>query len=117
MRRIAIPIFQSRVSPVLDSCTYILIVDIEQNLEIGRREICLEEFSLSERVNILKKSHVTTVICGGISYTMHNMLKNASITVIPGIAGEAEEVMAAFISDRLDERHFCMPGYKKGKTH
>ena len=116
MRRIAIPIFQSRVSPVLDSCTSMLIMDIEQSQETGRREIYLEEFSLPERVNTLQKSHVATVICGGISHMLHNMLNNANITVITGIAGNVEEVVAAFMADRLDEQHFCMPGYKKDKT-
>ena len=94
-----------------------LIVDIEQNREISRREIYLEEFSLSERVNTLQRSHVKTVICGGISYVLHNMLNNANITVITGIAGEAEEVMAAFMADRLNEPHFCMPGYKSKAKH
>ena len=112
MSSIAIPIFKSRVSPVLDSCTSMLIVDTEHNREIGRREIYVEEFSLSERMNTLQKSHVTTVICGGISHVLHNMLRSAKIAVITGIAGEAEEVMAAFMADRLNEPHFRMPGYK-----
>jgi predicted Fe-Mo cluster-binding NifX family protein len=113
MARIAIPIFKSRVSPVLDSCTRILIVDIEQNLETERTELYLDEFSLSERVSMLQKSHVTTVICGGITDVLHNMLKSIHISVVVGIAGEVEEVVAAFMAGRLDERSFYMPGYKK----
>jgi predicted Fe-Mo cluster-binding NifX family protein len=88
-------------------------VDIEQNREIERREIYLEEFSLSERLNTLKKSHVTTVICGGISDVLHNMLNSEKISIITGIAGEAEDVVAAFMAHRLNEPRFYMPGYKK----
>jgi predicted Fe-Mo cluster-binding NifX family protein len=113
MTRIAIPIFKSRVSPVLDSCTRMLVVDIEQDREIERREIYLEAFSLSERVNTLQKSHATTVICGGISDVLHNMLNSVNVSVITGIAGEVEEVVAAFMADRLKERRFRMPGYRK----
>ncbi|MGD8985611.1 MAG: NifB/NifX family molybdenum-iron cluster-binding protein [Desulfobacteraceae bacterium] len=113
MTRIAIPIFKSRVSPVLDTCTRILVVDIEEKREIERREIYQEEFSLSERVNTLKKAHVATVICGGISDVLHNMFNSENISVITGIAGEAEEVVAAFMAHRLNEPRFYMPGYKK----
>ena len=113
MAKIAIPIFKSRVSPVLDSCTRILIVDIEQNRETERSELYMDEFSLSERVNILQKTHVTTIICGGISDVLHNMLKNLPISVIIGIAGEVEEVVSAYVAGRLNERRFYMPGYKK----
>ncbi len=34
MLRIAVPIFQNRVSPVLDSCERLLVIDIEKESEI-----------------------------------------------------------------------------------
>ena len=113
MKRIAIPIFKSRISPVLDSCTRILIVDIEENRVIEREEIYVEEFSRSERVKILQRSHVSTVVCGGISHILHNMLHRAKISLITGIAGEAQEVVAAFAAERLHEPRFHMPGYRE----
>jgi predicted Fe-Mo cluster-binding NifX family protein len=113
MNRIAVPIFQSRISPVLDSCTRIVVVDIDQNREVERKEVYLDELSLSERLHVLQNSHVTTVICGGITEVFHNMLSSAHISVITGIAGEAEEVVTAFIADRLDDERFVMPGYRK----
>jgi predicted Fe-Mo cluster-binding NifX family protein len=112
MVRVAIPTFRSRVSPVLDSCTRLLLVEVEHNREIERNEIYLDELSLTERMNILRKSHVTTVICGGISDMLQNMLQNANIYLISGIAGEIDQVVAAYLSKRLDEPQFNMPGFK-----
>ena len=51
------------------------------------------------------------MICGGITEVFHNMLKNAGINTITGIAGEIEEVLEAYLSDGLDEPYFYMPGH------
>lgn len=112
MARVAIPVFRSRVSPVFDSSTRALIIDFEDNQEKARREIYLDEFSLSERVNILRKSKINTIICGVISDILQSMLASAEIDSIPGIAGDIDEVITAYISGRLHEPHFSLPGYK-----
>jgi len=38
-------------------------------------------------------------------------LSEANIKVINGIAGTVDEVVEAFISDRLDDRVFHLPGF------
>jgi predicted Fe-Mo cluster-binding NifX family protein len=111
MIRVAIPIFRSRVSPVLDSCTRVLLVDVEKNREIERKEIYLDELSLTERVTIFQKSRVRTVICGGISDILQNMLRSLDIALVPGIAGEIDQVVAAYLSEGLDKPQFRMPGF------
>lgn len=112
MVKVAIPIFKSRVSPVFDTCAHLLVIDFHQGKEIQRQEIYLDRLSLTEREPILKKLDVTTFICGGISETLHNMLKASGKRLIIGIAGEVDKVLAAFLDDRLDEAQFQMPGYK-----
>jgi len=114
INRIAIPVFQSRVSPVFDCCSRVLLVDLEQNREIRRTEITCENLSVFERVNLLNKSGVTIVICAGISQSFQDKLVTAEISTIPGIVGQVDEVLYAFRCDRLDNSSFCMPGYKPG---
>ena len=113
MNRIAIPVFKSRVSPVFDSCTRLLLVDLDQNQEIARSKILCGGLSEIDRLKILKTSGVKTVICGGISDGFYKILSNAEISVIIGIAGEVDQVLNAFRCDRLGEPCFYMPGYKK----
>lgn len=112
MVRVAIPIFRSRVSPILDSCTRIILIDIEHNQEIERSEIHLNGLSLIERVSVLQKSSVKTVICGAISDMFQNMLQNVKIYLIIGIAGEVEQVVGAYLSESLNDPQFYMPGLK-----
>ena len=95
---LAIPVFRSRVAPVFDSCLRAFVIPIEDTSEGERSELGLKNFSLTERVSVLKSAGVTTLICGGISDTLHAMLESSGVCVIPGIAGEVEEVFSAFLS-------------------
>jgi predicted Fe-Mo cluster-binding NifX family protein len=109
---IAIPIYKSRVSPVFDSCTRVLIIDLKDKQEIARREVILENFSLTGRIEVLGKLNVKMIICGGISDVLYKLLKNANIRLITGIAGEVEQVIHAYLRDQLNQECFYMPGYK-----
>jgi predicted Fe-Mo cluster-binding NifX family protein len=112
MRTIAIPIFKSRVSPVFDTCTRLLLIDFDDNLQLSRKEFDLDNFSLHERLQVLEKNAVTVIICGGISDVFHAILSNSNIQLISGICGNINEVIKAHIEGRLDDPCFFMPGYK-----
>jgi predicted Fe-Mo cluster-binding NifX family protein len=112
MATIAIPIFKSRVSPVFDTCTRLLLIDFDDNLQLSRKEFDLDHFSLHERLQVLEKNAVSVIICGGISDVFHAILSNSNIQLISGICGNVDEVIKAHIEDRLDDPCFFMPGYK-----
>ena len=112
MATIAIPIFKSRVSPVFDTCTRLLLIDFEDNRQISRKELDLDNFSLRQRLQLLKKNDVAVIICGGISDVFHAILSNSNILLISGICGNVDEVIKAHIDGRLNDPCFFMPGYK-----
>jgi quinolinate synthase len=115
MAKVAIPIFRSRVAPVFDTCLSVLLIQIENERQTGKTELHFDKLSPVERVSALKRAGVTTLICGGITRALDKLLKGSGISVIRGVAGEVEEVLRAFMSDRLDEPQFCMPGSEKRK--
>ena len=110
MIRIAIPTFQHRVSPVLDTCTRLLIFEFENKVEIDRREIALDRYTQPERFEILKKISPHAVICCGISDVFDKMLQSTGIPLVCGIIGDVDEVAQAFICGRIDSPCFRMPG-------
>jgi len=112
MNRIAIPVFKSRISPVFDSCSRVLLVDLEHNKETKRAEITFEDLSVLERLRMLSRLGITNVICAGISQSFHDQLTAAKISPITGIVGEVDEVLSAFMCDGLNDPRFYMPGYK-----
>ena len=118
--RLAIPIFGSRISPVFDFSTKALIVEIRDGREINRYEIQLAGLLPLERVQRLKDAQVSTLICAGLSLPLQRMLFVAGLQVIPGIVGEADEVIDAYRGGGLDKRRFLMPGFchrKRGRRN
>jgi predicted Fe-Mo cluster-binding NifX family protein len=112
MIRIAIPIFHHRVSPVLDTCTRLLVIDYEEETEVGRREILFDGCTLSERFERIRKLSPTAVICCGISEEFDRLLQTTGIRLICGIVGDVQQVAEAFSDNRLDAPCFKMPGSK-----
>ena len=117
MQRVAIPIYQNRVSPVFDSCRHMLIIDVEQGTEMNRETVYLDEMSLTERCGLLAKLEVTMVVCGGVSELFANMLLGANMRLLHGIAGKIDDVIKAFLGERLDIPQFYMPGFRQDNRH
>jgi predicted Fe-Mo cluster-binding NifX family protein len=115
MERVAIPVFESRVSPVLDSCRRIVVFDIEGGREILRQEISLEKMSIHERLEVITRWGIRKIICAGVSDVMCKFLAGKNIVLISGIAGELEKIINAYTCDCLDDPCFFMPGKRGGK--
>ena len=113
MKKIAIPIFQKRVSPVLDSCRHLLVIDTKQGVEMDRETVYLDEMPLAERCDLFVKLGIEIVICGGVSETFANMLTGVNIRLFNGIAGDMDDVITAFLGERLDKPQFYMPGFRQ----
>ena len=114
MVTVAVPIYQSRVSPVFDTCTRLLLIDLKNDRQVKRKEFDLDNFSLEARLQLLQKNNVAVVICGGISDVFDAILSNSNIRLICGICGNVDEVIQAHVDGRLDDPFFFMPGYKVG---
>ena len=117
MTRVAIPIFRMKVSPVFDSCTRVLLVDIEKDREVDRKEFYLDALSLNERLTILHKSGVDVVICSGISEVMEKLVVGKKIELISNITGEIESVLKAYLTGELSREKFHGPGVHGSSNH
>jgi predicted Fe-Mo cluster-binding NifX family protein len=112
MERVAIPVFESRVSPVLDFCHRMVIVDIKHGRETNRQEVSLENLTLTQRLEIFAQWGVRKIICAGVSDVMCRFLSGAHIALISGVAGDIEKIINAYICNHLDDACFIMPGKK-----
>lgn len=110
METIAIPVFESRISPVLDACSRVLVVDIADGREVCRVELTLAKASLTERIEIFSRWGIKKIICAGVSDLMCRYLAARNIVLISGIAGNLEEILNAYICNKLDDPCFIMPG-------
>ena len=108
--RTAIPISDGRISPVFDAAKRLLLVDIENGREVWRTEQIVEEPELGPRARRVAEFGAEVLICGAISRPLEAMLLSAGVEVIPQTCGPVEDVLKAFISGRLTEQAYVMPG-------
>ena len=109
--RIAIPVWNEKVSPVFDTASRVVILQFEGSRETSRVEAAMSGRDLFSRCHYLKSLGVDVLICGAISRCYRMMLcKSAGITVIPWVSGRCDDVMRAYLSGRLRDSEFLMPG-------
>jgi predicted Fe-Mo cluster-binding NifX family protein len=108
--RVAIAVWNDRVSPVFDAASRLMLVDIEDGLVRARREEVLPESFPTERAKRLTELGIEVLICGAISRQLGALVEGCGITVGPWIAGPADEVLEAYLAGRLPDPRWLMPG-------
>ena len=114
--RIAVPIWNDKISPVFDTASRLLIINTKNLSEIERFETSLYEQDISRRFLRIQDLKVNILICGAISRPFSMLLMSAEIKIISGIAGPAEDVLNAYLHGSLSNSKYLMPGCKNIKV-
>ena len=115
--KIAIPIWEDRVSPVLDAASRLLIVEIVNQKEESRFETYIDEQELPYRCIRIRGLGIRTLICGAVSTSFSKMLEASGINIISGISGHPEAVLNAYLHGNLDHSKFLMPGFQRNRAY
>jgi predicted Fe-Mo cluster-binding NifX family protein len=108
--RLAIPVWNGRVSPVFDTAARMLVVEVEQAGEQSRREEALSDSLPTWRVRRLVDLGVEVLICGAVSRPLAALLGGAGIRIVPWTAGPIEDVLHAYLAGGLPHPRWTMPG-------
>ncbi len=108
--KLAVPVWQGRISPVFDVAGQLLLVELVDGREVVREERPLGDAAADQRAAKLAEYGVETLICAGISQPLEGMLADRGLRVIARVCGDVEDVLAAFLAGRLGEERFAMPG-------
>jgi len=110
--RIAVTIWNDKVSPVFDTASRLLIIETENLNETARFKTYLYEQDIYRRCLCIQDLKVNVLICGAISRPFSMMLMSSGIKIISGISGHADDVLSAYLNDALSNPKFLMPGCK-----
>jgi len=108
--KVAIPVWNLRISPLFDTARNLLIVEVDKGEELSRYWEELEGYFPPWRARKLLDLGVETLICGGISRQLAAMLYGSGITVLPWMSGFVEDVLQAYLGGKLPDQRFLMPG-------
>ena len=114
--RIAVSIWENKVSPVLDTATKLLIIESGNQKEESRFEVYLVKRDISQRCSFIRGLEIDVLICGAVSRQFSGMLTASGIKIVSGISGLAEDVLEAYLHGNLFQSRFLMPGCKSNNS-
>jgi predicted Fe-Mo cluster-binding NifX family protein len=100
--KIAIPIFQTKISPRFDSAQSFLLLQIENDSVMKREELPVIGWSLASKRKELMELDIDILICGGIDLESMQYLSSGGIKVYSWITGEIEDALTRFIDKGLE---------------
>ncbi len=108
--RIAVSIWEDKVSPLLDTASKLLVIENALQREISRFEVYLLEQDISQRCHFIRGLNINVLICGGVSRQLSGLLEASGINVISGISGPAKDIIESYLQETLGDSTFFMPG-------
>jgi predicted Fe-Mo cluster-binding NifX family protein len=108
--RVALPIWQGRISPVFDVAKRLRIVETDNGSITSQvdHEICADN-----RPQELADLGVKVLICGAITRALEVALWTEGIEVISKVRGPVDVVVDSYLRGRLNQRRFAIPGRRK----
>ena len=114
---LAVPVFRSRVAPVLNWCSTIdIFPENAAETTASSQEIVLLDMSAFDRLRILQEQGVRTLICGALSPELLSYGESIGLRIIHGIAGDIGDVLNAYYANDLDHPRFRLPGCRMPRT-
>ena len=110
MTKTAFSYWNRRIAPVFDIAQRLHVVEIESDRITNETEETLTGDLMIQKVRHLAELGIGTLVCGAISTQFSELMVAYGIRVIPFVAGELEEVIAAWCNGSIDSRKFDMPG-------
>ena len=113
--KVALAVWNGRISPVFDVARRLVVMTVQNGAVTEKfpEELPVENYM--ERVARLLDLEVRTLICGAISKPLATILEERGIRVIPFTAGEENEIIEAYCSDKLQSPKLAMPGCGRGR--
>ena len=108
--KMALTVWENRISPVFDAAQMLLVVEIENNKIISRHYEPLYPELPARLAGRLAEMNVAVLICGAISEMPANILEANGIKLVPFITGNAGEIIDAYVKDVPFMPAFSMPG-------
>jgi|GEM_PF-2532183 hypothetical protein len=91
--RIALPLWQERIAPVLDCCSKLEIIELENDRYRKVGIVDMKSMSFAQRLKTFREWKIDLVICNGISFFYRACLLINAIKVINNVSGETQKIL------------------------
>jgi predicted Fe-Mo cluster-binding NifX family protein len=112
--KIAIPIFENRISPRFDFSPEMWVIEVERGKVVGQEKFSTANLNLPQRLEQISSNGVDKLICGGIDGLSRDQLGSRGIDVVQDITGDADIVFDLFMRGRLRSGFCCERKGRRG---
>lgn len=102
MMKIAIPLFDRRISPRFDCARSFFIVSVENGEIVESRKLSASDWTRRGRVKKLCGLGVQTLICGGIDRLSAELLTLYGVVIYSWVTGIAKDALHTFLRGELE---------------
>ena len=111
--KVALPIWDQRVSPVFDVAGRLRVVEVEEGSLVDQID---HRIAPGLHVSLLSELRVEVLICSAISRALETAVRGAGVDVIPDICGDVDEIVQAYVLGNLGDRRFACPRHSKKRS-
>jgi len=111
--RVAITIWNGRVSPVMDTACRLLVLDIVDGRQVSRDIINIPQGDMSYRASFISELGIDTLICGAVSQQFNQVITALGTKTYPWCCGDVNEIVVAYSSGTFRIGNFPSPGCRQ----
>lgn len=107
--KIAVPVWDRSVSPVLDTARRLSVFDVENGVVVKTSEVPVggsESREMAKQV----AGYARVLICGALSNQLASHLTTLGVTVYPWLMGNVEQLIGIVAAGRIPGPEYTMPG-------
>ena len=109
--KIAFAHWDHHIAPLFDTARTIRLIETDTTGAIvSQHDEFLPDGPLFLKIARLGELAVDSLVCGAISRPAHDMIAASGIRLIPFVAGTLDDIVQAFLLNRLQQQRFAMPG-------
>lgn len=110
-QRIALAIWNERISPLFDASRTLLVVDVKEGHTLNREvKVLKSSCDPVSRARELTAHKIKLLICGAISIPLAKAIEASNIQIVPFTAGDIESIIASYLDGSLARADYRMPG-------
>lgn len=103
---IALPVFQDRLSPLLDEARRFAVITLENDAIAERTIVEINEQSAFIKIERLKEMGVSVLLCGALSDALAKFIIDRELLLYSWLSGTADEVIDQYLQGTLPQT--CM---------
>lgn len=108
--RVVLTVWNGRIAPVFDVARNALVLEAEDGVVKSRCEEALRLPGSMQQTVSLMELKPDVLVCGAISRALLDAVQAAGVRVFPFVAGDVEDVIAAYFEGTLTSSAHAMPG-------